>query len=100
MSYRPRPTALYYYNDQIALQAMQALEEVSVVGFDDSRLLATTKVPLTTAAHPQEEMGREAAELLYELMEGGSRRYHRSIRYLPGLVVRSSTARMARGQGF
>jgi GntR family transcriptional regulator, arabinose operon transcriptional repressor len=100
---RPRPTALYCYNDQIALQVMQALEEaglrvpdhMSVVGFDDSPLLATTKIPLTTAAHPKEEMGREAAQLLYELLEGGSRRYHRSVRYLPGLVVRSSTARIA-----
>jgi GntR family transcriptional regulator of arabinose operon len=98
---RPRPTALYCYNDQIALQAIQALEaagvrvpeDMSVVGFDDSRLLATTKLPLTTATHPQEEMGREAAQLLYELMEGGPSRFHRSIRYLPGVVVRSSTAR-------
>lgn len=99
----PRPTALYCYNDQIALQAIGALEaagvrvpeEMSVVGFDDSRLLASTKVPLTTAAHPQEELGREAAQLLHELMEGGPGRHHRSISYLPSLVVRSSTARPA-----
>jgi len=96
-----RPTALVCYNDQIALQVLPVLEraglrvpdDISVTGFDNSNLLASAGVPLTTAAHPQEELGRQAAELLCDLMDGEARPYRRSVRYLPGLVVRSSTAR-------
>lgn len=94
-----RPTALFCYNDQIALQVLPVIEraglrvpqDISVAGFDDSKLLASANVPLTTMAHPQEELGRQAAELLCELMDAGGGGYRKSIVYHPPLVVRSST---------
>lgn len=101
MTAKHRPTAIFCYNDQIALQVWPILErlgfripnDVSIVGFDNSSLVRSLNTPLTTVTHPQGELGRQAAELLLEMIELPRQRYHRrSIRYHPDLVVRASTA--------
>ena len=65
-----RPTALLCSKDEYALQAIAAAnrlglrvpEDVSVIGFDDMRLISETTCPgLTTVALPYFEMGRAAA---------------------------------------
>ena len=65
-----RPTALLCSKDEYALQAIAAAfrlglrvpEEVSVIGFDDLRVIAETMRPgLTTVALPYFEMGHAAA---------------------------------------
>lgn len=107
VSQQRRPTALLCYNDQIALQVLPVLkraglrvpEDISVVGYDDASLLASADVQLTTVAHPQEEMGAKAAELLCEQMSGqASSRY--SVHYLPRVVVRLSTGPAAESPHF
>lgn len=45
-------------------------EDVSVVGFDDSRLSSFLNPPLTTVRAPTEEVGRRAACLLFNLIKG------------------------------
>lgn len=70
----PRPpTALFCFNDQMAMGAYRAIRErglsvptdVSVVGFDDQVLIAPWLVPaLTTMALPHYEMGRWAVDFL------------------------------------
>lgn len=69
--------AVVCYNDQIAIEAIRALQEegvsvpgdVAVTGFDDSYLAVNGRVPLTTVEHPKEQLGEMAAELLLELIE-------------------------------
>ena len=67
-----RPSAIICGNDQIAMQVFAAAsvlglsipQDLSVIGFDDLRLLSETLRPqLTTVALPHFEMGRLAVEL-------------------------------------
>jgi len=44
--------------------------DVAVVGFEDSVLAKQTDPPLTTVHQPVEEMGREMARLLLDLISG------------------------------
>ena len=68
----PRPTAIVCGNDEIAFGVLEALakdgikcpQEISVVGFDDSRWAPRASPPLTTVRQPAAELGRTAVELL------------------------------------
>lgn len=88
------------YNDQIAIELMRALEEeglkcpedVAVTGYDNSYLASSCRVPLTTIAHPQEELGKLAAELLLELLNKNEVPKERRQQMIdPQLVVRKSS---------
>lgn len=74
-----RPTAVFCYNDRMAMGAYRAAAElglsipadVSVVGFDDQDpIAASLHPPLTTVALPHYEMGAWAVETLSSLIEG------------------------------
>jgi LacI family transcriptional regulator len=73
------PTALFCYNDRMAMGVYRAAAELglsipgdlSVVGFDDQELIAANLHPgLTTVALPHYEMGAWAAEQLIDAIEG------------------------------
>lgn len=73
------PSALFCYNDRMAMGAYRAAAELglaipgdlSVIGFDDEELIAANLHPgLTTVALPHYEMGSWAAERLIETVEG------------------------------
>jgi LacI family transcriptional regulator len=73
------PTALFCYNDRMAMGAYRAAaelglsipEDLSVVGFDDQQLIAANLHPgLTTVALPHYEMGAWATEHLIDAVEG------------------------------
>jgi DNA-binding LacI/PurR family transcriptional regulator len=72
------PTAVVCSNDLTALGAYTAInaaglsipDDISVTGFDDIPLVANIDPPLTTVRQPLVEMGRYAAHLLIEAMEG------------------------------
>jgi len=75
----PRPTAIFAMNDMMAMQAMRAArlaglrvpKDLSLVGFDDEGIVNTLlDVPLTTVAQDAVTLGRRAAELLIERIEG------------------------------
>jgi DNA-binding LacI/PurR family transcriptional regulator len=76
LRWRPRPTAVFCYNDMTAVGALKALREagvpvpaqVSVIGFDDIALAAYTTPPLTTIAQPKYEMGQLAMGMLLDLL--------------------------------
>lgn len=68
-----RPTALFCFNDRLAMGAYAAARhhgleiptDLSVVGYDDQQLIATElDPPLTTVALPHYAMGRWATEVL------------------------------------
>ena len=73
------PTALFCFNDRMAMGAYDALrnlglsipEDVAVVGFDNQELIAADIYPgLTTMALPHYEMGCWAVNKLMDLVEG------------------------------
>ncbi len=65
--------------------------DVSVVGFDDSPLMAFTDPPLTTVRKPIVAMAAAAVETLLEEI-GGTPAKHVELVYQPELVVRGSTS--------
>ncbi|MGI5249946.1 LacI family DNA-binding transcriptional regulator [Actinacidiphila glaucinigra] len=92
-------TAVVCASDMMALGAVRAARQlglsvpgdVSVVGFDDSPLIAFTDPPLTTIRQPVTAMGQAAVRALLEEI-GGTPAPHSEFVFLPELVVRGSTA--------
>ena len=99
-------TAVVTASDMMALGAIRAARQhglavprdVSVVGFDDSPLIAFTDPPLTTIRQPVTAMGQAAVRALLEEI-GGTPAPHSEFVFLPELVVRGSTAAGPGGQG-
>jgi len=77
---RDPPTGIFYFNDQIALQAYELFrqEEVSIPGdlsviaVDNIGEAAHVRPGLTTFHHPKELMGRLAADTIIHLLSGGA----------------------------
>jgi DNA-binding LacI/PurR family transcriptional regulator len=67
-------------------------QELSVVGFDNMRLIEHLPVPLTTVDQPKLEMGRRAAEMLFDRIEIGHSGAPRSEMFQPRLIIRDSCA--------
>lgn len=99
-----RPTAVFCYNDRMAMGLYRAAgelglripDELSVVGFDNQELIAENLYPaLTTVALPHYEMGAWATENLIDAVEGktdlGLFAAHATVLECP-LVVRDSVA--------
>jgi LacI family transcriptional regulator len=94
-----RPTAIFAANDLIALGALDVLreaglkvpEQVSLVGHNDMPMVDLIDPPLTTVRVAADQMSRQAAQMLLELLdEPGS---PPSMRVLtPVFVQRRSTA--------
>jgi DNA-binding LacI/PurR family transcriptional regulator len=91
-------TAIVCASDMMALGAIRAARQrgldvprqVSVVGFDDSPLIAFTDPPLTTIRQPVTAMGQAAVRALLEEI-GGTPAPHSEFVFHPELVVRGST---------
>ncbi|GAB2594766.1 LacI family DNA-binding transcriptional regulator [Streptomyces capparidis] len=98
-------TAVVCASDMMALGAIRAARErglavprdVSVVGFDDSPLIAFTDPPLTTIRQPVTAMGQAAVRALLEEI-GGTPAPHSEFVFMPELVVRGSTASAPKGR--
>ncbi|MBA7529616.1 Arabinose metabolism transcriptional repressor [subsurface metagenome] len=91
-----RPTAIVCYNDQIAIQIIEAIrrsnlkipEDISLVGYDNSNLAVATEVKLTTIKHPKEEMGKRVARMIVDMINGKAGKP--CFVYQPELIIRSS----------
>jgi LacI family transcriptional regulator/LacI family repressor for deo operon, udp, cdd, tsx, nupC, and nupG len=72
-----RPTAIFCYNDLLAIGVLRALKQaslhvpgdISLVGFDDIDMAAYLDPPLTTFAQPKHALGYQAAELMLHLLD-------------------------------
>jgi LacI family transcriptional regulator len=72
--------AVFAGDDEAAVGVLAALsearmrvpEEVSVVGFDDQRMSPYLTPPLTTVRAPTEQVGREAARQLIQMLHGNA----------------------------
>jgi LacI family transcriptional regulator len=93
------PTAIFAFNDPLAIGAMQAArarnlrvpQDLSIVGFDDTAEAELVTPALTTVRQPLAEMGRMAVSLLTRLLE--NRPFEAlHVELATQLVVRDSTA--------
>jgi len=95
---RDPPTAVFCANDILAIGAMYECQHagrkvpkhISIVGFDDLPISRYTTPQLTTIRVPADEMGRRAAEMLLQAIEG--ERSANRVELPTDLVVRHSTA--------
>jgi DNA-binding LacI/PurR family transcriptional regulator len=93
----PQLTALFCYNDLVAVGALRACVElgrrvpgdVAVVGFDDILLAALVTPPLTTCRVPRYELGVQAMRLLLDQINGCPGECQEIV-LGPALVVRAS----------
>ena len=97
-----RPTAVFAINDLLAIGLLQGFvthglrvpEDMAIIGYDDISFAAAAAVPLSSIRQPRADLGRRAAELLFEEIEAADddrRHEHQNVRFTPTLVVRRST---------
>jgi GntR family transcriptional regulator of arabinose operon len=69
-------TALFCYNDEVAVRCLRILKDsgiavpsdISVLSFDDTILASTVEPALSCIAHPKQKMGNLAAQTLLDLI--------------------------------
>lgn len=97
------PTALFVTSDEVALGVLAALheqgvsvpDEMAVVGFDDHPISRFTIPALTTVRLPFEEMGRQAGQMLLDLI-GQDVERGTELLLETELIVRNSSGRHKR----
>lgn len=99
---KDRPSAVFFFNDQFALQGYDAIsemglkipEDISVIGFDNFPNTELVRPGLTTFEHPKYNLGKWAAKILLE--ELGSEDVTMPIKMVfePILVERESVLRI------
>lgn len=102
-----RPTAVFCANDLIALgllqevvrQGLRVPQDIAIVGYDDIDYAAAAVVPLSSVRQPRDQLGRAAAEMLFDEINGGDSHRHRQIVFEPELVVRESSTARRKGRG-
>ena len=93
-------TALFTVNDVVAIGASKAIrdaglripEDVSIVGFDDIKIVSFLEVPLTTVNQQQHTMGSDAANILIDRIEKKITDEPQQVILKPQLVIRKSCA--------
>ena len=104
-----RPTAVFCYNDRIAMGAYRAArtaglrvpDDLSIVGFDDQEFIASElDPPLTTVRLPHREMGRLAVQLALDEPDAldGLPAPEGNIIRIPGELVRRDSVAEPRAQ--
>lgn len=92
------PSGVFCTNDLVAIGLVNELlrmgvkvpTEISVVGYDDIELAATSVIPLTTVRQPRRELGWAAAELAVAEAGADHTHEHRQVVLSPSLVIRES----------
>ena len=94
-----RPDAVFCANDLLALGMLQAVTrrglrvpaDLAIVGYDDIDYAAAAAVPLTSVRQPRAELGRVAADLLFEEIDRPGGHRHRQVVFQPELMIRQSS---------
>ncbi|MDB5439887.1 MAG: transcriptional regulator, LacI family [Caulobacteraceae bacterium] len=102
LALRPRPTAIFAANDEMAAGLLQAArnhslrvpEELSIVGYDDFKIAMVVYPQLTTIRSPS----RMIAQIAGEMLLGRKAEDAAGDDLRPSLVVRGSTAPPPRGR--
>lgn len=98
---KERPTAIFALSDTISLGVLEAIkeqgycipEDFSLVSFDNSEYLDYLECPITSIAHPVEEIAKRAVDLLFERMENRSSLQKPSL-FTPKLIKRNSVKKL------
>jgi LacI family transcriptional regulator len=93
-----RPTAILTLSNLISLGALRALKEaqlnvpsdISIVSFDEQPWSAFLSCPMTTVQQPREEIGKQAFQLLLELINEGNKKPAENKILQPQLIIRES----------
>lgn len=95
----PRPDAVFCFNDQTAMGAMQAVldeglripDDVALIGCGNVRYAGFLRVPLSSVDQRSMEMGQSAGELALSLIGAKAPVQPRSVLLEPSVVAREST---------
>jgi len=98
----PEVTAIFAYNDAIAVGVCLAANEmglkipddISLIGFDDIEIASLINPKLTTVAQPLFDIGKSAAELLLKRIKEEKRSITQTILLPTNLVIRDSVRRI------
>jgi LacI family transcriptional regulator len=96
---RPELTALFCFNDLVAVGALQACvdlgravpDDLAILGFDDIPLAALVTPPLSTCHVSRHDLGAQAMHLLLNRISGRLDEECKEIVLRPEIVVRDST---------
>lgn len=96
-----RPTAIFSGNNLLTLGALEAIhakeieipKSISIIGFDDMPWSISLNPPLTAVRQPGFDMGKKAAEMLYERIMNPAKKKENVI-LKTELMLRKSTARI------
>lgn len=91
--------AVFCANDLLALGVLRAAigagrkipEDLALIGYDDIDFAADAAVPLSSIRQPTAQIGRSAAQLLFEECDAPAGHAHQQVMFKPELVVREST---------
>ena len=94
----PRVTAVFASNDLMAIGAMTAIreeglsipEDIAVAGIDDIPSARLISPRLTTVTQFKQQLGRRAAEMLFERLNGTVTGKGRSVEMPFELIIRES----------
>jgi LacI family transcriptional regulator len=99
LSLKPRPDAVFCFNDPMAMGAMEAVldaglrvpQDIAIIGCGNVTYARMLRVPLTSVDQNSESIGEQAAALALEIAKTKSSLRPRTILLAPSLVVRQST---------
>jgi LacI family transcriptional regulator len=99
LAVRPRPDAIFGYNDPTAAGAMKAVleagiripEEIKVIGVGNVHYSDLLRVPLSTIDQGSASIGRQAAEILMKAIAAKRRKALKTVLIEPALIAREST---------
>jgi DNA-binding LacI/PurR family transcriptional regulator len=92
-------TGIFAGNDLLAVGAIRGLkefnlsvpEDISIIGFDNSKITRVIDPPLTTIAQPIQELGEKVMDMIMENIQNREMKKRKEI-LLPELIVRESVA--------
>ena len=97
MRLEERPTAIFAFNDMMAIAAMRYLvlhgirvpEDMEIMGFDDNPVASFVLPSLSTVVAPNYQLGESAARLLLEKLRGNAE--SKSVLFPVELKLRETT---------
>lgn len=93
------PTAIFATNNRMSVGAVDVLadmaEPIALIGFDDFELAGALRLPVSVISYDEEELGRRAARLLFDRLDG-DRRPPQTITLPTHLIERGSGELRAR----
>ncbi len=100
-NYRHEIDAILSWDDRLSLGIIRALfeagiripDDIAVAGYDDSEIAQHLSPPLTTIHQPAYQIGKIAAEILFEKIASEESAEAKQIILKPELIVRASTVR-------